>query len=274
MQNIAVYFAVLLIVLATCSSHALIIYVICYFGREDHFLQFVSHFCYWPTVMSVQIILIVALWVNHSVDGVKEMSWTNVFRLCNHVCTPRNEAERSLRSRFNRICIWMIYIGLPAGHAILKIVYSTQLLYECPNMRQDFWIFIEILGVFFFSTFCYFLSFSTDALQRSRRKAKKYVRDNKGDLELCMEEARKLFQEYYQLQTFLVPWLYLTVLSSMFGIGVCINWNYNKVKVFVSTMQPYQDKKITFCTYICDSRDFMREDSVLLRYNLWVSGDI
>ncbi|XP_071833102.1 uncharacterized protein [Apostichopus japonicus] len=267
-----------LVVLTFTSTVALILYLYCYFGRIDHFLRFVSHQCYWPSLMSAQIICLAAL-IKNQVGKRRNISWVKVFSV---KCCAR--IMSSFTSKTGTIplpkcsAFLILYLLVPTVHSALKLTFFITLETECQNFPEYLWLISEISVAYFFSMFCYFLYLNRINLERESEIASKFIQQHVGEFDECISTVTTFFREYYQLRKILVPWLNFVIFNSTFGLTVFFTWNFNEIVLPSSTTSvPITDSYVTshhsergMCSYTCDREQFLHEDNTFVLYNLVV----
>ncbi|PIK46012.1 hypothetical protein BSL78_17102 [Apostichopus japonicus] len=238
-----------LVVLTFTSMVALLLYLYCYFGRIDHFLRFVSYQCYWPSLMSAQIICLAAL-IKNQVGKRRNISWVKVFSV---KCCAR--IMSSFTSKTGTIplpkcsAFLILYLLVPTVHSALKLTFFITLETECQNFPEYLWLISEISVAYFFSMFCYFLYLNRINLERESEIASKFIQQHVGEFDECISTVTTFFREYYQLRKILVPWLNFVIFNSTFGLTVFFTWNFNEIVLPSSTTSvPITDSYVLLIT--------------------------
>ncbi|XP_071854771.1 uncharacterized protein [Apostichopus japonicus] len=267
-----------LVILTFASTVALLLYLYCYFGKIDHFLRFVSYQCYWPSLMSAQIICLASL-IKNQVGKRRNISWVKVFsgKCCARIMSTFTSNPGTVPlPKFSAFLI--LYLLVPTVHSALKLTFFMKLKTECRNFPQYLWLISEISVAYFFSMFCYFLYLHRINLERESEVASKFIQQHVGEFDECISTVKTFFREYYQLRKILLPWLNFVIFNSTFGLTVFFTWNFNEIVIpSTATSMPITDSYVPFhpneramCSYTCDREHFLHEDNFLVLYNSFV----
>ncbi|XP_071811142.1 uncharacterized protein [Apostichopus japonicus] len=272
----------LLVIISSVAAFAF--YLFCYFGKSDHFLRFISNMCFWPSLMSVQIICLAAI-IHKLIRSRRELTSFNLFdeSSCTQKfsCFERPQIIPLSKLGFS-ICVFFF---LPTLYASLKIAAFVNLRLECQYALEYLWLCSRVLSGFFFGVFCYFLYLHRVFMERQGDRAAEFIAEHTDDLDKCIEKTRAFFKEYHELRSLVLPWFSFILFTSSFGLTVFVTWNY-EISQFESNGTAWhnlpgpsgtsdvgmmeQKNNTYFCVYTCDQMDWVDETSVLVAYNILV----
>lgn len=264
-----------------------VFYLYCYFGMMDHFLRFVAILCYWPSLVSSQLVCMVAVLKRRFERPKKEdeITWAAVFSEA--AC-----GRQFLFLKTSRWCrlpkLWVfvfVFLPFPTLIVLARILLFVNLREDCRNFLQCVWTAFECIYVFIFASFCYFLYLKRVLLEDSCARTADYVRKHCGHFNACLVRVRLFFKDYAQLRRLLLPWLTFVLLNSTFGITVVVTWNYQLI--FPSNETTWHSQDVSgqslshmseteregraLCPYSCDKISFVRgKQQFYVIYNMLV----
>lgn len=261
------------VTLTISSSASAVLYLICFFGRSDHFLRFLSFLSYWISMLTPQLVCTVACLMNFKKSACAthrvHIRWFRVFDGASFLEGLRCQNDYTVK--FGMLLVFLA-LALPA--AVAKAVYFNEMEKSCRDWIEFTWLFCDILNVTFFALFCYFLYLRRISLEEKAISASEYINRNVGRLNNCIQESRELFREYQQLRTFILPWLNMAIFSSSFGLTVFVTWNYEDVADkswnATTTASTFIDQfgLQSICTYTCDQESYMKQSRVFVPFNV------
>lgn len=207
-------------------------YCVCYYGSLDHLLRFASFtLFYWPILMSSQVVCITAALKNYLKQPGNEIKYTyaNVF---NEQWFARKWYNRSKcfgkKAPLYELGAFALFYLLAGVNSYFELKYFLSLDIDCRPWPKYVSLVFHIGGLFFFSTFCYFLFLQRSILGEESQHTAWYVREHCPNLEACIQKVGQLFSEYYQLRQLLLPWLNFILFSTTFGLTAFFTWKYQE----------------------------------------------
>lgn len=265
------------------SALSAMFYLYCYFGKMDHFLRFVAFLCYWPSLISAQLICIVALLKRrfNRASREDEITWVTVFSESSCASQfPSLPPSRVLR--LPKIGVFVcLFIPFPVFIVTARMAMFFNLNDDCRNWLQCAWTAFESIHVCFFAAVCYFLYLKRVILEESCKKTADYIKKHAGEMDLCLNKVRRLFKDYIQLRRLLLPWLTFVLFNATFGITVVVTWNYHLIfpngnqttaMLTIETAEGKGDNPHSICPYSCDQISFLEDKHyVYIIYNMLVA---
>ncbi|KAJ8025734.1 hypothetical protein HOLleu_33371 [Holothuria leucospilota] len=261
-------------------------YLVCYFGKTDHLIRFLSVvLCYWPTVMSLPMFCLAAFARNNRKrhdDGLTSIAWTNVFNESSFV-RQFSYLNVSKMKPLPKIGVVIFFYGFASSISCFIVLLYVDMYKSCESWISYIWMVGEVIALFYFATFSYFLYLKRIILEEEGRRTLSFVKSNKGNLEICIVSVKSFFCNYMQLRNMLLPWLCIVMFSSTFGLTVFLTWAYkdktsaSNIIVQVNTTTQIPDSNMAayigrFCDYACDGYDILMRENTYIVYSVILVG--
>lgn len=238
-------------------------------------MRFISVLCYWPSLISPQIICLAALLHKLILKKRREYSFINLFEesSCLEVLLS---IERSRIIPLPKLLQFsVIFLPFPMFYAFSKIAMFWKLQYH-PECRQPL-EYVELLcnlsTTIFFGMFCFFLYLRRVAMERRGDQAVAYIANNTNDMAKCEKETLRFFEEYYQLQKLIFPWYSFIMLTSTLGFTVFLTLNYTEFSEQDSlapggNASSFVGHNDTIINLFCDARTLLNATTFFRLYNV------
>ncbi|KAJ8025738.1 hypothetical protein HOLleu_33379 [Holothuria leucospilota] len=253
-------------------------YVICYFGKANHILGFISTLlCYWPPIIYAPVLCLIAIFRNmsrthhdddRSITCMKVLSESGFTRQISHFRASRI-------TPLPKVGVFIIFHGLAFILSFLIFLHYEKK--PCRTWLSLIWVAAEIISIFFFATFSYFVYLQRVILEEEGKQMIIFISKSKGELDICITKIQQFFCNYIQLRRLLLPWLCMILFSLTFGLTAFMMWTYKKSNPsnnthMVTTPVTTTAANPTFvddfgiidklCPYSCDNSDQLGQGAI------------
>ncbi|KAJ8025737.1 hypothetical protein HOLleu_33378 [Holothuria leucospilota] len=261
-------------------------YLFCYFGKKDHTIRFLSAgLCYWPAMMSVPFFGLTAFARNNFTkrsDVQTDIAWPKVF---NESVFARQLTylKTSKMTPLPKIWVFLFFHGFAFSVSCLIAILYVVMYKSCQSWISYVWMSAEIIALFYFALFSYFLYLQRIILEEEGRHTLSFIISKEGNIEVCIAPVKKFFCNYMQLRKVLLPWLCVVMFSSTFGLTAFLTWTYennmeslksssNNNTEITPTDPPFYLGKL--CTYSCNESQILAEHTTHLVYSSVLLGKL
>lgn len=157
--------------------------------------------------------------------------------------------------KWKKLIIFLVIAMIPfLARLALFIVLEVE---GCNGPYDLAWTLNDMLNIYFYTLFCYFLYLQRVALEKEGHECFGYVQTNIGNLEKCRKKVREFFQNYKRLRHLLLPWIWVILFCSSCGMTAVFTWNYNSVNQSTVTTPEPLPLKTKICSITCDKISFL-----------------
>lgn len=182
-----------------------------------------------------------------------------------------------------KIWVFLSFHGFAFAVSCLIAILYIVMYKSCLSWVSYVWMSAEIIALFYFALFSYFLYLQRIILEEEGKHTLSFITSKEGNIEVCMEPLKKFFCNYMQLRNVLLPWLCLVMFSSTFGLTAFFTWTYeNNMETqknslhsnttVAPTEQTFYLGKL--CTYSCNESHILAESTTHLVYSSVLLGKL
>lgn len=125
---------------------------------------------------------------------------------------------------FPRASVFVFLYTFATSVSILETILFIKRPTECRSYALRLWFALQIVSIYFYCTFCYFVYLRRKLLEIECAITVDLVKKNIGHWGTCVPKVKNFFREYMQLRQFVFPWLNIIIFSGTFSLAFILTW--------------------------------------------------